>query len=499
MQTLSSEPTIGSPKSTVIDDPRELARLNFWFFASFLKTKDESTGKITPFPEPEVYRYLDLIHGAFLRYRQVITHKARQMLYSWKTQAYLLWKANCCPAENVWFAANVAHREEDAIRLSDRAWFMYNHLPAWLQSPVARKTSTEILFASEKMGADGKPIPKSGIEAHPASPYIGRSRTHSCVNLDEMAFQPEADEMLASLQPTVAEGQTQLLIGSTGNGRANAFARMVEQPDPAHYTKILRIDWRLHPFRDEHWKSKRLEELAAVYGSWDKAREVFAREYELSLEGKEGLIYDSFNEKLHVCEDFDVPASWPCGIYIDPHPVKPTAILLVAVSPEQVLYACDSVWAAEPVGELMSRIRAKWALKNITKWLIDPHSNSANNLSNDQFNVFRAFSEQIPELQPAPGTPEGRIEAVRKALTLRPLTGRPGLQIFRSQQRILWEIRHYSTKIPAQGGDPKINKIDDDFMDCLGYGCVSPPVFMRHDEKRRESQPFRMGLAGLRG
>jgi len=486
-------------RKTVTDDPRELARLDFWFFASFLKTRDESTNQITDFPTPEEYPYLAEIFGEIERYRKIPIHKARQMFMSWFLQAYMLWKANCCKNSEAWFGATVAHREDDAIRLLDRAWFMYNYLPDWLKSELVRKSTTEIHFSSGVIGKDGKPIAKSGLDALPANPYIGRSRTYSFFNFEEIAFVPEDEEMLASVEPTVAEGGTKLVMPSTGNGRANAFARIVEQPQPEHYTRILKIDWRRHPHRDEAWKARRIEELAATFGSWEKAKEVFAVEYELSLEGKEGLIYDGFDDRLHVCEDFDIPNAWPCGVYIDPHAAKPTAILLVAISPEQVLYACDSVWAAENVNGLMSRARSKWALKHITQWLIDPHSDNNNNLAPNQFNAYRAFREQIPDLQPAPGTPEGRIEAVRRALALRPLTGRPGLQIFRSQVRLLWEIRHYATKRPKQNpaGDPIIVKNDDDFVDCLGYACVSPPVFMQY-ERKKEPQPFRMGLAEMR-
>lgn len=498
---MSAAATASTPfRKTATDDPRLLAQLDFWFFTSFLKTRDESTNRITDFPTPEEYPYLDEVFQTLERYRKIPIHKARQMFMSWFLQAYMLWKANCCGDNRVWFGATVAHREDDAIRLLDRAWFMYNYLPYWLKSPLVRKSTTEIHFSSGVIGQDGKPIAKSGLDALPANPYIGRSRTYSFFNFEEIAFVPEDEEMLASVEPTVAEGATKLVMPSTGNGRANAFARIVEQPQPEHYTRILRIDWRRHPHRDEHWKARRLEELAATFGSWERAKEVFAVEYELSLEGKEGIIYDSFDERLHVCDDFDVPFDWPCGVYIDPHAAKPTAILLVAVSPEQVLYAFDSVWAAESVDELMSRVRSKWALRNIAKWLIDPHSDNDQNLSVRQFNPFRAFREQIPELQPAPGTPEGRIQAVRRALALRPLTGKPGLQIFRGQQRLLWEIRHYSTRRPKQNpkGDPVIVKNDDDFVDCLGYACVSPPAFFRH-ERKRELQSFRMGLAGMRG
>lgn len=482
------------PAKTVSDEPKvvvhatylDLARVDFLFFSSFLKTKDENTGQTLPFLQPENgYEYLQEPLAALLdpSIRQVFLHKGRQMFFSWEYGGWELWRMNCCLANEVWFSGLMAHREDDVKPLIDRLWFMYSHLPGWLRSPLAMHNTMQLHLAGTTKGPDGKPLAKSGIDGYPANAEVGRSRTFSSFRVEEAAFVPEFSKVVASVIPTMSKGQTKFCALSTTRGRASDFVRIIEQPDIEPTTRVLRIFRGRHPiYKTEEFKRTKIAELMAAGRSLEEAREIFGQEYEGSLEGGEGLIYPTFNEVTHICQDFDIPKTWAHGVYIDPHPSKSTAILLVAASPADTLYLCDSVWMAESSDKLMSQARTQWALKKITRWLIDPHCDNENNLvgKGEAVNIFKLFQQEIPLLEKAPGTPEARIDATRQRLKVRPLTGQPGLKVFSSQKRIIWEFKHYSTKKDLND-QPVIIKKDDDFMDCTGYACVSPPETMSYE------------------
>lgn len=457
-----------------------MARVDFLFFASFLKTKDENSGLIRPFLLPEEgYEYLTGPLDALLDpgVRQIFLRKGRQMFFTWLWCAWELWKMNCCREGEIWFGGLMAHREDDVKPIIERTWFMYSHLPDWLRAPLSMHNKMQLHLASGKKGLDGQLIAKAGLDGYPANAEVGRSRTLSSFRVEEAAYVPNFGKVVASVKPTMSGGNTKFSALSTADNPVSDFIRAVERPNNDPHTKIFRIFRDQHPvYKTAEFKRLKIAEYAQALGSPEKAIRKFGNEYDGSLEGDTGLVYPSYDDGLHVCAPFDVPVTWPLGVYIDPHTVKPTAITLTALSPD-CLYIVGQIWETDTAKGLVDRMRADWALfaNQITTWRIDPHCDSENALVDSQKNIFDEFRRHLPGLQHAPGTPQNRIDAVRERLKVRPMTGRPGLMIFSTCERVRWEFLHYCTKLDLND-QPKIHKVDDDFMDDVGYAAVSPPL-----------------------
>ena len=57
-----------------------------------------------------------------------------------------------------------------------------------------------------------------------------------------------------------------------------------------------------------------------------------------------GIIYSTFNRKLHLKKRFKIPLDWVIDIAIDTHPRERQAILFIATSPRGDKYVCDEIW-----------------------------------------------------------------------------------------------------------------------------------------------------------
>jgi hypothetical protein len=181
--------------------------------------------------------------------RLAIILKARQLGISWLCCAFELWRCLFMPGQAVLL---FSIGEDEAKELLRRVRLMYERMPTWLQAqcPLARDPNT-----SEMEWANG-----SRVRSLPSSRVKGSSFTASSVLLDEFAKVGFADDLLASVKPTIDSGG-QLIIVSTAFGIGGKFHALWTKAS-AHQNAFrpIFLPWWARPGRDQAWYARQLAE-----------------------------------------------------------------------------------------------------------------------------------------------------------------------------------------------------------------------------------------------
>lgn len=186
--------------------------------------------------------------------RHVIILKARQLGISELAVGYALWFCRFYASKTVLM---ISKTEDDAKELLDRAKYLHDNLPVWLQVGsesldgclIGKSNTSQFEFVHM---IDGNKQP-SLIQSLAATEDVGRGRPASLVILDEWAFQKWGDHIWASIKPTISTGGS--LIGiSTANGLGNVFHRMWVGAQSGQNTLYpIFLPWGKHPERDQVW------------------------------------------------------------------------------------------------------------------------------------------------------------------------------------------------------------------------------------------------------
>jgi len=183
----------------------------------------------------------------YLGEQVLIRLKARQLGVSWLGIGYAVWKCLTTPGVR---ALCVSTNEEEAVKLVNRAWDLWESCPNHLRfdavvlKPQKGRPSSRIQweFPDKKT---------SSLIAMPSSPRAGHGETAGVVFLDEFARHPYAAESYKAFIPVIQDGG-QLLIVSTADGYGNLFHQLWTDADARGIApKFLGAD--MHPERDEAW------------------------------------------------------------------------------------------------------------------------------------------------------------------------------------------------------------------------------------------------------
>lgn len=220
----------------------------FLFDGGVLKTKDEHDldAPMKPFPdEPYLRVLLDcyLVSGRFLRPDQathalaqgyplpwlehiaytgiVFIEKSRQLMATWVTSAYLLWRARARPHQLLMVQSK---REDDAAMLVftkepqvARISYMEATLPPELRQIDFNGRAASHCHLYFPNGSHIWGIPEGGD--------IIRSNTPSCVFADEAAFQPQFGAAYTAILPAIKGGGQLIVVSSAEPG---TFQQIVE-------------------------------------------------------------------------------------------------------------------------------------------------------------------------------------------------------------------------------------------------------------------------------
>lgn len=215
------------------------------FFKKYAKIQHPIKGKILfdlyPFQEDTLRDLRD--------HRFNIILKSRQMGISTLVAGYAL--------HNLIFQDDfkvlvIATTQEVAKNLVQKVQLMFEFLPAFLKSglQIINNNKLSLTFSNG-----------SSIKAVSSSPDSARSEALSLLLIDECAFIESAEEIWTSAQMTLSTGGKAVIL-STPNGQGNLFhslwQRAEEGTNEAGLDKFnpIRLNWDLHPERDQTWRDQ---------------------------------------------------------------------------------------------------------------------------------------------------------------------------------------------------------------------------------------------------
>jgi len=192
----------------------------------------------------------------------------------------------------------------------------------------------------------------------------------------------------------------------------------------------------------------------------------------------EGMYFEDWDPKVHVCEAFEVPAEWPRWVSVDYGYAVPFCALWYAREPEtRKIYVYREVYASGLRDEQQAEvIRERSEGERISQYVLDP-------------SMFNPRTEQrrpsiaavyaglgVGPVWPGMNSRKQGWAVVRRALA-KGESGTPRLQVMRGRARNL------EREIPAQVMDPldpedvadvvRGQKVDDHSVDSLRYGLCA--------------------------
>ena len=216
------------------DDPVYFAR-------KYIKIVSLDSG-LVPF---NMYKFQEKLIRNFHENRFNICKMPRQTGKSTTCVSYLLHYAVFNDNVNIAILANKASTAQDLL---GRLQLAYENLPSWMQQGIIswNKRSLELENGSK-------------ISANSTSSSAVRGGSYNVIFLDEFAFIPNhiADDLFASVYPTISSGQsTKVIIVSTPRGM-NHFYRMWHDAEKGKNEYVpTDVHWSEVPGRDIVWKEQ---------------------------------------------------------------------------------------------------------------------------------------------------------------------------------------------------------------------------------------------------
>jgi hypothetical protein len=186
------------------------------------------------------------------RGEDLLVEKTRDMGVTWVVIWYILWR---WLTREKWYCLVGSRKEEEVDNRAPSSLFgklryaLYS-LPPWIR-PVNFRKSDHDLF--KKLI---NPQRMSYIEGESANPFFGRGKRVSFLFMDELFFWKFARESWRS------STDTSLCRVAVSTAKASSFARTLRDSF-AEQNRLITLDWRMHPFKDEEWFQKEVERRKA--------------------------------------------------------------------------------------------------------------------------------------------------------------------------------------------------------------------------------------------
>lgn len=231
---------------------------NVFFFSQFIWVINPVHGKVPfnlyPFQKSVLYQFLKERFNIILKFRQAGITELIAM--------YCLWLAMYHPNKNINI---ISIKDTVAKKVLKKIKFMYKNLPWYLQTPLENGRTGDIGTATTLVFTNG-----SIIESIPTSDQAGRSEALSLLVIDEAAVVRWASTIWASAFPTLSTGGS-AIINSTPYGVGNFYHNLwVESLAGSKPINPIRLNWRMHPERDDEW----YETMSKVLGPRRTAQEI---------------------------------------------------------------------------------------------------------------------------------------------------------------------------------------------------------------------------------
>lgn len=209
-----------------------------YFLENYMKVVTLDRGLV----QISLYPYQKDIINACHNERKVVMKMTRQSGKTTTTVGYILWYILFNEMKT---CALLANKERTAREILSRVKLAYENLPIWMQQGVVEwnKGSIDLENGSKVVAAS-------------TSSSAIRGTTINLLYLDEFAFVPNniADEFFSAVYPTISSGTTsKIIISSTPNGMNHFYKICTEAKQERNGFKLIEVDWRKVPGRDEKW------------------------------------------------------------------------------------------------------------------------------------------------------------------------------------------------------------------------------------------------------
>ena len=331
------------------DREREAAYADVGKFARHCKIKDAEGVEIAFRDAGWGWQFTLL--GLWVLNRLCVVLKARQLGVSWLAAMFALWIAIRRPGQSVLI---VSRNQAEAETLLDKVAYIYERLPAW--RPRAIVNARSIHFPT--LGSD--------IEAMPATPNVGRSRTAQLVILDEHAHQPFARQIFLGLKPVVEFGR--ILSISSGNGEGALHSTLyLDAKKKLNGVQAIFVPARAHPARQvEGWHERNRAEMSGLSDA------AYTQEFpENDIEAITTTGNPVFDHKKLAAQPIEIGSTVaePRGLVVYREP-EPDAFYVIGADPAEGL--ANSDWSSASVlriradegtytGDQVAVLRGRWA------------------------------------------------------------------------------------------------------------------------------------------
>ncbi len=246
------EHTIAQRQTTALNPQAELGGLDpAWVAAeiercrsdpeSFVDTYcqvESDTGQgIVPF---HLFAYQREVLRQWMAYPECITLKARQLGITELAAALALWQVNFHAHTKVIVFSQDEPKAKEFARKCRIAW---EHLPAWLQTPIDDPQKTTTL----ELANGSRVLPQAATER------AARSLNCQLLILDEMAHQDYGQAIFEASAVTARSAGNRILAISTANGAGNHFHRLWLDAEAGAGMHPIFLPWDIRPGRDAAW------------------------------------------------------------------------------------------------------------------------------------------------------------------------------------------------------------------------------------------------------
>lgn len=340
------QPTVNEARRIVNQCKNVEDGTGFLFFVESIVIVEDSI-KGSAKMSDSIYNWQREAAVEFLRNRNIISKKTRQVGFSTLTGAYALWRALFFNSQQI---AIFSIGQRESTTLLRRIKFMYENLPPWLKQKTTEFAKTAVTFEHNN----------SRIISLPQGSDPGRGETLSLLIADEFATYRNSSDFLASANMTLSTGSRQsftneaipsqffvistLPLAAEGNDYLRLYHNAVENPGSSKY-KIIDVDTSDIPhYQIQDWHDEALETLGQTrYKLEVLGEEVYGIENAFLpqhiLDGLQAidpirtdfLIPDDLDEQGHYKGDmldlhdgFDEGANYIMGLWVwkDPLPMK---------------------------------------------------------------------------------------------------------------------------------------------------------------------------------
>src|ERR687886_139742 len=224
-----------------------------YFVDTYCKLESDTGAGVVPF---KLFDYQVDVLQQWLDHDECIVLKARQLGITELAAALALWTVNFHQHNRVIVFSQDEPKAKEFARECRIAW---EHLPAWLQTPLADAQKTTTL----ELANGSRILPQAATER------AARSLNCQLLILDEWAHQEYGQAIFEASAVTARSAGNKVLGISTANGAGDHFHRQWLLAQEGQGMHPIFLPWSIRPGRDEVWYAQAVK----GYERWKAAQE----------------------------------------------------------------------------------------------------------------------------------------------------------------------------------------------------------------------------------